>query len=252
MKQEQNQFLNPDKLSQENAETQKRDVEPKELHAPSVEEDFNFFSERNQTVNRKLVNEYKKYEVRGPVVGRAKLSDGTQVEIHITTITENPKKIVQYTVYDTVHEIMLGYTKVVDTHYGKLDQKYEERGLHPNSYYDDPETRGKDFLYVDAMESLKAGVGKILHQIAVERSFQLGFEGRVGLVVGAITGVTEHIEPSATSAVFHRKFGFEGKDVFATDNQHVYPQRTQEGSLHHTGGEFTEKITPILERRWSV
>lgn len=84
-------------------------------------------------------------------------------------------------------------------------------------------------LYVGLMKSdgrhRYSGLGFRSHEIAVERSFQIGGNGRVQLMIGGIqsSGLGWGQESPGTSGAFHEAFGFRGQEV-----------RWADGEVHHT------------------
>ncbi|MEK7652255.1 MAG: hypothetical protein AAB351_03625, partial [Patescibacteria group bacterium] len=127
--------------------------------------------------------------------------------------------------------------KEVPANEGKFNPK--------GQYGSDPNNR-PGTLFVEAMHTeifdrhvkVYKGLGRALHQIAVERSLQLGYQGRVQLNVTSLKQNSwDVVEDPGFSAPFHKKFGFLAQDVYNED-----------GSLHHEGQTVHKKIDEAQEK----
>ncbi len=185
-------------------------------------------------LNYDQLGAYKEYNPRGPKIGHVECVDKNNqpvsLEIHLGQ--RGNGLTLSY-----IHEgKSVGFLNL-----GKIDQEEIEKekiGSPFKNYGDQPMPEG-GVTYIDLMENRSGGnvkgLGKKMHETAVEYSLQNGTEGRVQLEVGGVGGA--QIEPPGTSMPFHGSFGYRNQTIFNED-----------GSIHHTGEYHDKKLEEFLER----
>lgn len=188
----------------------------------------------DQLKQAELLSEYTEYQHQGPRVGKGEVIDqvtGQKVSVEIHAIKEGG-----------VERFMLVGPKGEGIGYTEL------RYIDPSKTSDQPDFSAKQhygnnlkdrdpYIWVELMMNTDQysykKVGKLLHELAVERSLQTDAKGRVQLVAGGVDSGNgmSMIEPPATSLAFHESFGFVAKDVYNND-----------GSLHHDGQSIHERL----------
>lgn len=192
-----------------------------------------------EIVQQELVDSYE-YNFYGPKVGVADIIDKkTGQSVHAEVRVSEDKGLTFRICTPDGNE--LGYTSLEELSVEDTVELEAKNPYDPKLYYgNNLSTKGQSKVYVDEMvagaKSQYKGIGQRLHEIAVERSFQIGAEGRVQLMIGGIGGMAER--NPGTSGGFHESLGFLGQDVYNAD-----------GSLHHSGQMINQKIA---EGTWEV
>ncbi len=202
-------------------------------------------------IQPEFLTEYVERSPFGPKVGETTVIQKETGQVEKVSVTFDPYSGIQPRfVLVSAEGEQLAYIEleVLDT--GKLEQLRDikvEEGIveNPKKNYGDVVPDRRPRVFVDEMKSrgrgLK-GLGLRCHEIAVERSFQVGAGGRVQLMVGSIESGMGYTQLSpGTSAPFHESFGFKGQTV-----------RFVDGSVHYDGSAIHDKIQKGREQVFAL
>lgn len=191
-------------------------------------------------VDQAKVDALDKFNRHGPKVGHGFVNDKeTKEKVPVTIHAGRYAGNHEYTIVDPKdRDIGLMTAKYYSEENlkelessGKVPPNHEK--LH---YGEGKDKKYKSKVYIDSMQNQSrnqySGVGKLMHQIAAEKSVKAGGEGRVQLTVGHVGGMGfSNYEEAGNSAGFHESFGYHGQDVYNPD-----------GSLHHSGQSLNKKM----------
>lgn len=201
-------------------------------------------TETNQdVVDQEIVDSYAERDPLGPIVGEVTALNtvtGEQENLLVKAKDEdfNKERAISYVIVKGERILARCLLREQPTNFGR---KFNPRGQYGNDPDNRPGTLYVDYMYTefhDHSTRVYEGLGRALHQIAVERSLQVGYQGRVQLAVAGIKRSQWDVgEDPGFSAPFHEKFGFLAQDVYNED-----------GSLHHEGQSIHDKIAKDREK----
>ena len=184
--------------------------------------------------NQEQLDAYKEYDPQGPKIGHVECLDQNNqpisLEIHASQRGYGLR-------LDYVQDgRMIGYINLSNAEQEEIAKAPKDSPF--KNYGDDPMPESGT-TFIDLMENRSGGkvkgLGKKMHETAVEYSLQSGNQGRVQLEVGGVGGF--QIAPPGTSMPFHYAFGYRNQTIFQED-----------GSIHHTGEDHDKKLEEFLER----
>lgn len=208
-------------------------------HPHPIEGGFN----NQDTVDQSAVFEYKELNKHGPIVGYAEVkkrepSESVNVEVRVKKESDSLR-------FNLVKDgRLLAFIDLSEIpNFNHLEAKPTTIEAGQKIRYDNNSNNlGHSKIFIDAMQSqgeigamvnggtAYKGLGTALHRIAVERSFQVGSEGRVLLKIKSVPESDGYTKPENSSVEFHETFGFLAQDVYKPD-----------GTIHHTGESIHEK-----------
>lgn len=205
-----------------------------------------YFSKEGTKVDQDAIKGYKEYRWEGPKVGEVELLDKktntiVKIEIHKAKGRAQEEDQEGFFLVDPdgvfIGEIYLRK----DLPGGAMDRGNYGAGWSHSHYMEENYGNGEERLkrpskiFIEMTERKNyvsekyKDVGKVLTELAVERSLQLGADGRVLL------------QAAFYSFGFWKKMGFVPQDV-----------NKEDGTLHHKGQELLDRYNSALERTFEI